>query len=82
MNADQLQANILRRDIEHQAGTVLSLVERLEGRRAADKTTVQVLNDVAEGLNNIRTLLLTHLLGAGNKSSGGQQGVDEDASPF
>ena len=81
MNPDQVQATVLRRDIEHQASTVLALVERIEGRRNADKDTVQLFSGVVEGLTALRGTLMTHITSTSNKPSGG--GLDdEDGSPF
>ena len=86
MSAVQLQIALLKKDIEHEAGQVTELAERIEGRRDASTTTVDVFNEVVETLKATRGLLMQLMMNT-LKQGGGVSGSvgyseDDDDGPF
>lgn len=85
MSAVQLQIAMLKSDIEHEAEQVKALAERIEGRRDASTTTVDVFNEVVETLKATRGLLMQLMMNT-LKQGGGVSGTasyaEDDDGPF
>lgn len=82
--ADRIKLSLLKKDVEHEAGQVVALAERIEGNRNADTTTVNVFNEAVDTLKAVRGLLMQYAMGALAQAGGsaGMGFIEDDDAPF